>query len=809
MEDERIKKVQQMQIEGILNTPNTKYTKFEEDLAYKNHAKQIISRDGLDQAVNRMDTEIAGLMLKEGYHQNTVARAIREYSPNRNIVELSLRDDSWSERLVDDSLDIVRKANKLNKLETNTEILNDNQIELSANMQKETNKNLEISFQESIHTYQEDISFQKPGGPFRVEGISSSSWDTQYDSVRFVVYKNDQVFEESYSYSAYQDNANASTLQLVAKELQKNHPEFFDQEAYYKSSSLYKREVPLPLIKQQVESDISIIQAQLERDRQTCREYSISQLDLYNMQRNRSAISHQDMEKALTEKHFLKDEYLELKSLKSHQQLYKSYQRELEKYFETTPKPAWYQFSAKKEYKEVKQRLEAVNKDIQENENVLNEQKKLIEERTDQLSNEINSAINRVRDAANNIDFIEQYSPPLYGLRHDIQQLERYSSVKDVTIPITGSYQKFDNEQIDAIGKTLKTKIEAGYKKHLEQTLDPAELRTMPFQGPGGPFTYHNSTFFLDNGREYDRNIILENGKIVQTIERPDLSEYGAYLETAQYMSDRLLKDYPQHFSLEGYNKERADMPELAKIDSHDIQLPFQRERGPVNAIRFYGIRDDGIVNDIIEVRVNGEFAKQFTGEIFPDAPRDHPDVRGNLGAYPEVVNYIAKELAEKYPAYFNKAGYETDYKEMYESIPKGLPLGYSDHPLQYTPQELGKIQDSNLKLSQEKEYSMRLQKIQEFAPDKRLQRTHSQEYLKQAKILHEKNYPVDKRDEVIAKSMLAKGIGKNAVIRAIAKHSPQYTAREGQMAVRKLVKEIAQSPEIKRAQQRSLAISR
>lgn len=156
-----------------------------------------------------------------------------------------------------------------------------------------------------------------------------------------------------------------------------------------------------------------------------------------------------------------------------------------------------------------------------------------------------------------------------------------------------------------------------------------------------------------------------------------------------------------------------------------------------------------------------------------------YPGEKLNLSTDIQVAKSIAPQFSQ-----------EEIQKAVLEKSPIAIQTG------RYTERYVEHVTSKAMQLH---EYSRRTEKIREFVPDNRFKHRPSQEYLRQAKALQNKGVPTDKRDETIAKAMLAKDFSSTTVAKTVAKYSPQFVKKEDLLTVKNLVKEIAKSPEIKK----------
>ena len=446
-------------------------------------------------------------------------------------------------------------------------------------------------------------------------------------------------------------------------------------------------EVSMNTLKEVVNQEINLICGEKNQFEETLRKYNMSYLENYysNSPSERNPLSHKEIESELIQRHIARNEYDSLRKLESDYQLTQKKCHIYSDYESNTKRPSIFNYFERKKYDQKVKMIGEYDKDLKLLSDQIKEIKIDIETKVkDYQPHLLDRSIIEIENAARGLPTSREQVSLMSDIASNINQIERVSSksLSEIEITLPDNYQKFYVDEILLIQNKLESHLERENISAFERTVDPSKLRSVSFQREGGPFAYHNSSYFDERGREYDQNRILENGKVVATIAKPDISEYGAYLETHQYIADRLLKDYPSFFDRDKYNQERVEMPQLKEIEAQNV------------------------INENVEIRIRQE-------------------------------------------------------------------------------------------------------KIRDFIPIKSLQSLPSQEYLQQAKSLYAKGHTPEKADEIITKSMLSKGFSNKAVAQALTKNSPQFAVKRGQLAATALVRDLARTPEVKRAMSIAQNLSR
>lgn len=93
------------------------------------------------------------------------------------------------------------------------------------------------------YTEEIELSFQKTGGPYRLEGTFYETENETYDFTKLDIYKNGDFFR-NYQFSTLNDKLN-EIYEDIAKDLLRNYPDYIDKEAYYANSTDFNKHIPI------------------------------------------------------------------------------------------------------------------------------------------------------------------------------------------------------------------------------------------------------------------------------------------------------------------------------------------------------------------------------------------------------------------------------------------------------------------------------------------------------------------------------------------------------------------------------------
>lgn len=565
-------------------------------------------------------------------------------------------------------------------------------------------------------------SFQLPGGPFKIVSTYYETNDERSDRVIDKIYENGKLVKE-YSSAGLDEMAGARANRFIAQELESRYPDLLDKENLYMDNSLFYKMVPVNKLFTTVHEDVSRCITDIKRNEEFIKDHGFTDLLMKPSPIN----DYKTIKELVPERVFFKEDFKNWHSVRDeYSKLQKKYDS-AKKTFDARDKPNIFNFFERRAYKQEERRVNVMADKLTSMENKINSMEKTINQKVERYNSDIEDLAKKINSARFDLAIDYDVLRELRPIDHKLGQI----SDKDQLISFTGNYK---NTQ--TIMEQRKSII-----KQAENIVLRESVRSPSIQLEGGPFTVRNSYLFDDHGREIDKNEIYENLKLVKTVEKPEMSEWGAYKETTEYVANRLINDYPEYLNREAYLGDEAITKEVYVAD---------------------------VLNS---VRKNiAEFEK--TEREIPKIDSNNLSLSGPVN--PELT-YL-KNMEAKYSPLENQTNKLTFNGDI---------------------NDIGNIQSQVSSIdAQIREFKVRDAKIQDYTPNHKLQGLPNQEYLKQAQNFKSNGAAIN--DEAIAKNMLSKGFSQESVARTISSHSPQYASVNSLRSAKDLVHKISKSPEMK-----------